>query len=189
MDVLSHGLWGGAIARAANRTKPRLSYWWSFWWGVFPDLAAFGIPFLWLFSTIAFGPMTFRDLATEHQARAVMFESTYWFGSFAPTVYLYTHSLVIFVGIFALVYVVRRRPTWELLPWFMHILMDIPTHTTEFYATPFLWPLSDFQVNGIMWSTPGFMAINYGLLLIVYMLLWPRRRPKPIPFQQQPHQP
>jgi hypothetical protein len=186
MDVLSHGLWGGLIARAANRTKPRLSYWSAFWWGIFPDLVAFGIPFLWLTSTIAFGPMKLADVVTEHRAGPLMFANTYWFGNFAPTVYLYSHSLIIFVGVFALAYVIRRRPTWELLAWLVHILMDIPTHTKEFYATPFLWPLSDAQVSVISWSTPWFMAANYGILLILYLLLRPRRRPGTIPFEHSP---
>lgn len=183
MDVLSHGLWGGVIARAANRTKPRLSYWWSFWWGVFPDVAAFGIPFLWLISVIAFSPMRVEDIFSEHRAGPLMFANTYWFGKFAPTVYLYSHSLVVFIGVFALAYVIRRRPTWELLPWLLHILMDIPTHTTQFYATPFLWPFSDVRVSGISWSTAWFMLVNYGTLLLLYLVLWPRRRPVSIPFQ------
>ena len=186
MDTLSHGLWGGVIAKVANRTSPRLSYGWSFWWGVFPDLAAFGIPFLWLFSRIAFSSMTFADIYRSHGSAPPSLPASYWFDTFAPTVYNYSHSFIIFIGVFALVALIARRPVWELMAWPLHILVDIPTHTDGFYVTPFLWPVSDVHVQGIRWLNMELLLVNYALLALVYLALKSRKRSSAIPFQQPP---
>jgi hypothetical protein len=55
--------------------------------------------------------------------------------------------------------------------WFIHVLMDIPTHSGMLYPTLFLWPLSDWYYDGNSWGTLWFMVANYSCLLIVFMLL------------------
>jgi hypothetical protein len=50
----------------------------------------------------------------------------------------------------------------------LHILCDIPTHAASYFPTPFLWPFPTPFVNGVPWSTPWFMAANYGTMFIVY---------------------
>lgn len=56
--------------------------------------------------------------------------------------------------------------------WLLHILMDIPSHSYDFYPTPFLWPISDFKINGFHWGTPWFMITNYSLIIISYLILY-----------------
>mgnify|MGYP001572196393 CR=1 FL=1 len=46
--------------------------------------------------------------------------------------------------------------------------MDIPTHAGERIATPFLWPVSDYRFNGISWSEPVFILVNYTALITVF---------------------
>ena len=41
------------------------------------------------------------------------------------------------------------------LPWYSNILLDIPTHTLQFFPTPVFYPLSDFGVDGTRWSDPS----------------------------------
>jgi hypothetical protein len=41
-----------------------------------------------------------------------------------------------------------------MLGWLLHIAIDIPTHSFRYYATRFLWPVSDFRIDGIAWRTP-----------------------------------
>jgi hypothetical protein len=113
------------------------------------------------------------------------------------TLYHLSHSLIIFAGIFLLVWAIRRyrlkiRQTlpiggslqktgghfWEMTGWMLHILIDIPTHTRRVYPTPFLWPLSDFTIDGISWGRPWFLALNYASLLIVFLLLRLKSRQK-----------
>jgi hypothetical protein len=43
----------------------------------------------------------------------------------------------------------RRWPYTELTAWGLHILIDIPTHSRRRWGPQFLWPLSDFTVDGI----------------------------------------
>jgi hypothetical protein len=75
-----------------------------------------------------------------------------------------------------LIFVLKKKIFWELGGWFLHIVIDIPTHSYEFYPTPFLWPFSELHFNGFAWGNIWFEAINYSLILIVYLLLWRKRR-------------
>ena len=75
--------------------------------------------------------------------------------------------------------VLRRKAPWLLLPWGLHILMDIPTH--ERYLTPFLYPISLFTVEGYAWNRPPVLVVNVAGLLVAYAALywryWRRGRP------------
>lgn len=74
-----------------------------------------------------------------------------------------------------------RKWPWLMGGWVLHIIIDIPTHTKAFFATPFLWPLSNFKIDGISWGTLWFMLINYSALVLVYLLIvWKRNRIKKI---------
>jgi len=44
-----------------------------------------------------------------------------------------------------------RWPGRELSAWTLHILVDIPTHSRQRWGPQFLWPLSDYAVDGISW--------------------------------------
>jgi hypothetical protein len=39
-------------------------------------------------------------------------------------------------------------------------------------GTRFLWPVSDYRIDGIPWWTPWFWCCTYAALAIVYFLLW-----------------
>src|SRR5207247_4366348 len=67
----------------------------------------------------------------------------------------------------------------SLLPlgaWALHILCDIPTHSTRFFPTPFLWPFHTPFVDGRPWGRPPFTLINYSLLLLTYLGLYAYRK-------------
>ena len=162
MDIFAHGLWTAAIATGVNRKIARpLRVGWAVFFGVFPDLFAFAPPIamtLWLRLTgrlEALPPgrhMPFRELAWQ--------------------LYHFSHSLVVFAAVFGFVWLLARRPVLEMLGWALHILIDIPSHSLRFFATPFLWPLSNYSVDGIPWGNRWYMLINYSALVIVYLLLW-----------------
>ena len=44
-----------------------------------------------------------------------------------------------------------RWPHKEVAAWALHILIDIPTHSRRRWGPQFLWPLSDFVVDGVSW--------------------------------------
>lgn len=164
MDIFSHGLYGGAFFGR----RSRLSYWLAFFFGIAPDLFSFGL----FFAMNLLGITERPDWSSGHPAEEMI-------PSYIHTMYDWTHSLVIFAIVFAIVWLIRRKPLYEMLGWPLHILVDIPTHSTEFFATPFLWPISDYKVNGHNWSSPEIFIPN--VIILVSLYLWyfvikPRRK-------------
>jgi len=150
MDILAHFLWTfGIFFKSKDRVKAGLM-------GIMPDLLSFGPHMIMslIFGTIAFGKPDINSIPN----------SVFVF-------YSITHSLIIFSLVMLLIYFFTKRVYWFVFGWLIHILIDIPSHSKEFFPTPFLWPLSDFTFNGISWGTPWFMIINYSTLVIVYSWL------------------
>jgi hypothetical protein len=133
--------------------------------GIFPDVFSFAIPAIvriWWYAT----GVTSSLLPTAKSAPHFQFV---W------QLYDASHSLVTFAAVFALVWIIARRPVLEMSGWALHILIDIPTHQGIF-AIHFLWPFSRYAVSGLRWGGHWFMAVNYGILLILYLWMWSRRR-------------
>ena len=57
------------------------------------------------------------------------------------------------------------------LPWFFHILIDIPGHTLRFFPTPFLHPFSDMAFDGVRWSTWWFWFPQLFALLGIWWVI------------------
>jgi membrane-bound metal-dependent hydrolase YbcI (DUF457 family) len=153
MDTLAHGLWTNAIfSRQQSRDK-----WWAIFFGIAPDALSFG-PFVgWKLATNSFAfRMTPPDLVVA--------------------AYALTHSLVIFAFFFGLALWWRGgQPWWPLLAWGLHIVVDIFSHSYDYFPTPFLFPFSRFEVNSISWAEPTFMIANYTFLALVYFEIYRRQ--------------
>ena len=132
MDVLAHGLWGGALFGRATRMQWRL----AFVIGMAPDILAFG-PFL----VSQIGSKQFID-----------------FPGYVHQSYDLTHSLVVFAVVTSIVWLIRRKFPWILGPWALHVLCDIPAHSIDFFPTPYLWPLRTPLHDGKPWARPTFMV-------------------------------
>jgi len=161
MDVFSHGLWGGITVGRSSRK----SYWTAFAFGVAPDVIAFG-PFM-VTRLMDQGPEFFSHLGKRPELATIP--------EYVHSIYSVTHSLVVFALAFAIVWAIRRKPMMEMLAWGLHICMDIPTHSLKFFPTPFLWPVSDFHVNGTPWSSPYIFFPDWGLLIIIYVWYFHRK--------------
>ncbi len=162
MDVLAHGLWGGAgfLSRGRKTFAAALVL------GMAPDLLSFGLFHLthpqWISQRIlgeVSGPPPISILP-----------------DFVFHAYNLTHSLIVWSVLFGLIWVWRRHPPWVFLAWGLHILCDIPTHSSSYFPTPFLWPLPTPFVQGISWATRWFMVTNYTALLLAYIALLVYRR-------------
>lgn len=170
MDILAHGIWSGLSAKAVNKKSgKKLSVKQTVFWGVFPDLFAFTIPFAWLFWNLIFGNINFSDIPGPKNGEPP--ESKLPVFRIASELYNYSHSLIIFLAVFGIVFLILRRPVWELFGWFLHILIDIPTHSYKVFPTPFLWPISKWKFNGFSWGAPWFLILNYTAIIIVYLIL------------------
>jgi len=171
MDIFSHGLWAGAAYKAINKkTAKPLNTRLAVFWGVFPDLFAFAIPFAWLFWNLIFGGLKFSDVPGPHEGEPPP-QDRFWVFHLATILYNLSHSLIIFLIVFCVFWLILRRPFWELGGWFLHILIDIPTHTYKFYPTPFLWPVSSWKLDGFSWGTPWFLVWNYIFIVIIFWWL------------------
>jgi hypothetical protein len=150
MDTLSHALWGRGFF--GYKGKP----YWSLFFGALPDLFSFGIYFfLNLFFNISdfkFGKPALNELPT-----------------YVFNLYDVTHSMVIALICILIVYFfVNKNFAFAMLGWPLHIMLDFPFHTADFFATPILWPIVDVQFNGISWSTPYIWFSNIAGILILY---------------------
>ena len=56
--------------------------------------------------------------------------------------------------------------------WWSHIVIDVFTHSSEYYPSPVLYPITDRGFDGIAWPTSWFMALNYAALGIAGLWLW-----------------
>jgi hypothetical protein len=174
MDIFAHGLWAGAGAKALNKRKNarKVNIWAMVLWGMFPDLFAFTIPFIWLLGGFVFGGFHLSQFSAYHPHVAEPTNASFfWPLQISNSLYNISHSLIIFSIVFLGVWAYFKQARLELLGWLLHILMDVPTHTYAFFPTPIFWPLFGWKFNGISWAVPWFMVLNYSLILLVYALL------------------
>lgn len=165
MDTLSHGLWGGiAFGRKSKRDFIA-----AFIFGIAPDVFSFG-----LFFTLSILGFAVRPEWGGGPPPVSMIPE------YVHVLYNITHSIVIFAAVFFLVSMVLKRPYMPLLAWLLHILVDIPTHSTAFFPTPFLWPFFEaIRVDGVPWSRPYIFIPNVLLLIALYLwyfVIKPRRQ-------------
>ena len=164
MDVVAHGLWGGALFCRRGRRK----FLAAVLLGMAPDLLSFGA-----FHVMQPGWIIGRLAGEISGPPALSILPAYVFYA-----YNFTHSLIVWSAVFFLLWRLRTRPPWLLGAWALHILCDIPTHATSYFPTPFLWPLATPFVDGFPWATPWFVAMNYLCLVAVYggLLFYQLRR-------------
>lgn len=149
MDIVSHALWGYAITLRKSKFLLAALF------GALPDLFAFTIPFIFNLFNGGF----------DHHNIPV-------FGEYVNVLYSISHSLFIAILVFAIIYAIRKKVYIWMLGWPLHILIDIPTHSLEFFATPFLFPISDLRFDGIPWSNPFIFFTNWTLIALFYTYLF-----------------
>jgi len=195
MDTLSHGLWATAAGKGVNlNSTKKIRVGLMALWGIIPDLFAFTPVVFWMLLQLFYNGVSFSDIPRP-EIMSPEERNSFFILRLSETLYHISHSGIIFLALFFLVWGLRsyrlkqkRRaertlrntlhqepysytPCWEMTGWFIHVLMDIPTHSGMLYPTLFLWPLSDWYYDGNSWGTLWFMIANYSCLLIVFMLL------------------
>lgn len=163
MDIISHGLWGGLVLGG----KKRIEFILALVFSILPDIFAEGV----MFFLVILGLNGMPSLENGHP-------NIVDFPVYAQNFYNTTHSLFVFLIVFAIVWMLIKKPFWPLAGWGMHILIDIPTHSLELFPTPFLWPISDYRFDGVGWDNPIIMIPNIALLLFFYGTWIYRRRIK-----------
>ena len=151
MDTISHALWGKGLFGY------RKYKWLPLFFGVIPDLASFGIYFLFNLiinpSTMKFGKPELSEIP-----------------SWVFNLYNISHSLIIAMTFILIAYMFKRDFCFPMLAWPFHIMLDFFTHGIEYFPTPILWPISDYKFDGIPWSNPWIWYSN--IVCIIFLFLY-----------------
>lgn len=87
-----------------------------------------------------------------------------------------THSAIVAAVVTLLLWIWLKSLWIPLLGWWSHIVIDVVTHSADYYPSPVLWPITREGFDGVAWDTPVVMALNYLALAVVYLWLLRQRR-------------
>lgn len=171
MDILAHGLWAGLGLAWASRDRKldRKTLALTVSLAIAPDLVQLlplassavlsedGWTVLKTYATALPGyepPMSALLSALTHHLHCV------------------THSALVAAGVTALLWWWMGRLWIPLLGWWSHIVIDVFTHSKDFYPSPVFYPLTYWGFDGLAWNTPWFMALNYTALTVFIIVVW-----------------
>lgn len=167
MEILAHTLWTTAGAKIANNIakkknkKFKINYFWVNFWGLFPDLFSLSLPIVVFIFDYFFSGMSVSSIA---QTREVI--NSY---NISLVLYPITHSIVIWIFVFGLIWIIKKKPVWVITGWLFHIILDMPSHGIGAFGTPIFYPISEYRFPyGISWASTEFFIINYSLLFILW---------------------
>lgn len=154
--MISHALWTNVAGRASKFNHKTCL--WLAAFGIMPDIVAFGYNFV----TQLAGRWNLAVAnSSYHLQQALIPKITF-------PLFNFSHSLVIFATATAIVWIALGRPYIPIIGWGAHILIDIPTHSINFFPPNYLFPLHTPLVNGFSWANPYFMLFNMIFLLFIY---------------------
>lgn len=177
MDIVAHSLWAGlAITAAARRwSVTREQTRTAVVLAALPDVGHLVPIVLWgLFEDGTWAALRGYAFAIPGAEPWLPETVRLW----SHNLHCVMHSAVVAFGVTALAWFCWR---WLLIPlggWWSHILIDVFTHSSEYYPSPVLYPLTQRGFDGIAWPTPWFMALNYAAIAVtaVWLLLSTRTR-------------
>jgi hypothetical protein len=159
LDIFSHALWGFWIIRWRKEAL------WGAFFGVLPDILTF-LP-LTVYLRLAYPELHYMKPPLELTP------------AFFLTIYNTMHSLVTWSAVFFLVWwLAGKKIFYPLFAWLLHICMDIPTHSGNYYPTKFLYPLTNFYINGISCGRWEILLPDATALVAVYAWYFYRKSSK-----------
>ena len=90
--------------------------------------------------------------------------------------YNLSHSFITVLVIIGAIAIRKKEMAFAMLGWPLHIMMDFPFHTRNYFPTQFLWPLTDFTIDGIPWSHPLVWFPNLAGIIILYIYRFKQKR-------------
>ena len=177
MDIVAHTLWAAAGAAVVHRRRPlsRGTVAATLVLAALPDVIHL-LPLAgwWLLGDGSMAALRAYAVAVPGQEPVL-----------PPLVGLLSHHLhcvmhsAPIAGLVTFALWALRRTLWiPLLGWWSHIVIDVFTHSADYYAVPVLYPFTESGFDGIAWITPWFMVLNYTALAAVdAWLLMSSRRP------------
>jgi len=180
MDIIAHGLWAGLGVRWLTRRAPVSTGLaaTSIGLSMLPDVVHMLPVGLWA----AFGAGSFEQLLAYAVAvpggEPVM---PAWVEHWSHHLHCTLHSALVAGAVSLLLWPWRQMLWLPLCGWWLHIVIDVFTHSAEFYAAPVLYPITQEGFDGIAWNTPWFMLLNYTALLLGWWLVgWRKAGSRPL---------
>lgn len=175
MDVLAHALWAGAgmlLARRRWAITPRTAAA-TVALAVAPDIPHL-LPILgWsVFGAGNAATVKGYAIAVPGQEPAVP-PGVDWL---SHNLHCVTHSAIVAAVATLLLWIWLRSLWVPLLGWWSHVVIDVFTHSVDYYPSPVLWPITRQGFDGVAWNTPLFMTLNYLALAATYLWLLRQRR-------------
>lgn len=171
MDIFAHALWVGAGAtylEQRNRISRR-TLWWTIAFTVAPDIPLF-LPLL-LWAVLPSGSLNmFVDYIFATPGREPAIPSSVL--SISNHLHCTMHSVVILAILTLVTLFIRKKFLFPLAGWWIHIVIDIFTHSKDYYAVPIFYPFSEQGFDGLAWNSPQFLIINYLLIVFSYLYLF-----------------
>ncbi len=90
---------------------------------------------------------------------------------FAHHLHCIMHSALTAGAISLFICFVLRRFWIPLLGWWSHIVIDVFTHSNDFYPSPVFYPITMKGFNGVAWNEPWFIFVNYSFLAAMLILI------------------
>ena len=171
MDVFAHALWAGAGVMLARRRWPvsNRTAAWTVGLAVAPDVPhLLPIAGWWLFGGGTWAALKGYAIAVPGQEPPV----PAWLHSLSQHLHCIPHSAVIAAVVSLLLWRWRRWLWLPLAGWWSHIVIDVFTHSADYYTVPVLYPITMRGFDGVAWNTPWFMALNYVALTAAWLWLW-----------------
>jgi hypothetical protein len=176
MDILAHALWAGIGVACARRR-----------WLVPPRAAAAAVGLAVAPDLVQLVPLLIAALFGGQGVKVLSAYATALPGfepAMPPLVAMWTHHLhcimhsaIVAAAVTATVWVWRKALWLPLLGWWSHIVIDVFTHSADFYPVPVLYPITQRGFDGVAWNTPAFLITNYAAIaLAVAALVFTTRR-------------
>lgn len=166
MDIVAHTLWAAAGATVIHRRRPlsRGTIIATLVLAALPDvLHLLPIAAWWIFADGTFAALRAYAVAIPGQEPGMPPIVQF----FSHNLHCVMHSAPIAGFVTVVAWMVRRTLWLPLLGWWSHIVIDVFTHSADYYAVPVLYPFTERGFEGVAWITPWFMALNYTALVAV----------------------
>jgi LexA-binding, inner membrane-associated putative hydrolase len=170
MDIVAHTLWVAAGVTVLHRRRPlsKSTVINCLVLAALPDvLHLLPIAGWWLFADGSFAALQGYAIAVPGQEPGLPPLAQLW----SHHLHCVMHSAPVAALVTVALWTAWRSFWIPLLGWWSHIVIDVFTHSADYYAVPVLYPFTERGFDGIAWNTPWFMALNYLVLAVVGLWL------------------
>ncbi len=175
MDIVAHTLWAAVGATVLHRLRPlpRPTAIATLVLAAVPDvLHLLPLAGWWLFADGSFAALRGYSLAIPGQEPPLPPLVQAW----SHHLHCVMHSAPIAALVTGILWAVRRTFWIPLFGWWSHIVIDVFTHSADYYAVPVLYPFSSRGFDGVAWISPWFMVLNYAALTALSVWLFRGRK-------------